>query len=183
MPAPANGHVVRVGAGPLRFVAVPIDVAADVPLTSLQGDTRPITEWVTTFQLALVVLDPYTHEAAWILPTAGRILNNFAEADCRTAFLVTGPPEDARQFLGPWVEELMVFTDEDRLAVKGFGLESLPAFVHIDQNHAIVTKSEGWDPTGWRAVATELARVVSWRRPTIPDPSDPAPFAGCPALG
>jgi len=162
---------------------VPIDVAADVPLTSLQGDTRPISEWLTTFQLALVVVDPYTHEAAWILPTAARILTTFAEADCRTAFVVTGPAEDARQFLGPWVNELMVFVDEDRLAVKGFGLDSLPAFVHVDQNHAIVSKAEGWDPAEWRAVATELARVTSWRRPTIPDHDDPAPFPGSPAHG
>lgn len=163
---------------------MPIAVPADVPLTSLQGgDTRPISEWTTTFQLALVVLDPYTHESAWILETAGRILRHYYESDCRTAFLVTADADDARQFLGPWVQETMVFTDPDRAAVRGFGLEALPAFVHVDQSHNIVTKAEGWDPQEWRAVATELARVLSWRRPAIPDVGDPAPFAGSPALG
>lgn len=163
---------------------MPTDVPADVPLTSLQGgDTRPIEEWTTTFQLALVALDPYTQESAWLLPTAGRILRTFAEADCRTAFLLTCDEADARQFLGPWVEELMVYVDPDRAAVTGLGLERLPAFVHVDQANAVVGKAEGWAPAEWREVATELARVMSWRRPTIPEPSDPLPFDGSPAAG
>lgn len=163
---------------------MPTDVPADVPLTSLQGgDTRPIQEWTTTFQLALVALDPYTQESAWLLPTAGRILRTFAEADCRTAFLLTCDEADARQFLGPWVEELMVYIDPDRTTVAGLGLERLPAFVHIDQSNAVIGRAEGWVPAEWREVATELARVMSWRRPTIPDPADPLPFDGTPAAG
>ena len=50
------------------------DIAPDTPLTSLSGDTRPLDEWTTTFHLALVVLDPFTYESAWILDTGGRIL-------------------------------------------------------------------------------------------------------------
>jgi hypothetical protein len=162
---------------------VVVDVAPDTPLTSLSGDTRPLTEWTTTFHLALVVLDPFTYESAWLIDTAGRILRNFAEADCRTAFLVTCAADDAREFLGPWGEELLVFTDPERLAVKGLGLDTLPAFVHVNQASQVEVKAEGWDPVAWRAVAVNLADRMSWRRPTIPEQGDPAPYEGTPALG
>lgn len=162
-------------------------MAADVPpdtlFTTLSGDTRPIEEWTTTFHLALVVLDPFTYESAWIIDTAGRILRTFAEADCRTAFVVTCDADAARDFVGPWADELLVFVDPDRVAVKGMGLDALPAFVHINQANQIETKAEGWDPDAWRAVAVNLADRMSWQRPTIPDPADPAPYAGTPALG
>jgi hypothetical protein len=158
-------------------------IPPDTPLTSLAGDTRPIGEWTTTFHLALVVLDPFTYESAWILDTGGRILRTFAEADCRTAFVLTCPAEDARQFVGPWVDELMVFVDPDRAAVKGFGLQQLPAFVHVNQGAQVEAKAEGWDPDAWREVAVNLADRMSWHRPTIPDQADPAPYAGTPALG
>ena len=67
---------------------MPTDNVSEVPLTSLSGESRPINEWTTTFQLALVVLDPYTMESSKLLGTAGRILRHYAEADCRTAFLM-----------------------------------------------------------------------------------------------
>lgn len=160
-----------------------LDVPADTPLTSLAGDTRPIEEWTTTFHLALVVLDPFTYESAWILDTGGRILRTFAEADCRTAFVVTCDADSARQFVGPWADELLVFADPERQAVKGLGLELLPAFVHVNQANQVEAKAEGWDPDAWRAVAENLADRMSWRRPTIPTASDPAPYAGTPAFG
>jgi hypothetical protein len=162
---------------------VAVDIAPDTPFTSLSGDTRPIAEWTTTFHLALVVLDPFTYESAWILATGGRILRTFAEADCRTAFVVTCDVEAARQFVGPWADDLLVFVDPERLAVKGLGLEQLPAFVHVNQANQVEAKAEGWDPDAWRAVAVNLADRMEWRRPTIPDSADPAPYAGTPALG
>lgn len=160
-----------------------IEIPADTPLTALGGETAPIDSWTTTFHLALMVLDPYELESSWIVNTAIRVLRNFAEADCRTAFLVTCPEAEARQFLGPLVEEFLVFTDPDRLAVKGMDLDSLPAFVHINIDHGIDAKAEGWQPDEWRSVAEELAATMSWRRPEIPVPDDPVPFAGTPALG
>lgn len=164
---------------------MPIDVPGDVPLISLQGgDSRPIEEWTTTFQLALVVLDPYTHESAWLLETGGRLLRHFGESDCRTAFLVAADAEDAARFLGPWAKEMMVFVDPDRVAIKAFGLERLPAFVHVDQAHAVLGKAEGWNPAEWREALSELARLMgNWQRPTIPAAGDPSPFEGSPALG
>lgn len=159
------------------------DVSADVTLTPLSGEPRTIEEWTTTFHLALVVLDPFTYESSWILETAGRILRVFAEADCRTAFLVTGTVDETRQFLGPWAEEFLAFADPERAAVAGLGLERLPAFVHVNQAHAVETSAEGWEPDEWRAVADHLAHVMSWRRPSIPVEGDPVPFPGTPAQG
>jgi hypothetical protein len=169
--------------GALPLPPVVVDVPSDTPLTSLAGDTRPISEWTTTFHLALVVLDPFTYESAWILDTAGRILRSFAEADCRTAFLVTCSAEDARQFLGPWGEQFLVYVDPERLAVKGLAIDRLPAFVHVNQANQVEAKGEGWDPIAWREVATNLAERMGWHRPTIPDAIDPAPYEGTPALG
>lgn len=161
---------------------MPIDVTIDTPLTRLGGEARPLSEWTTTFHLALIVLDPYTYESAWILETAGRLLRTFAEADCRTAFVVTSGPDEARGFLGPWADEFLAFVDEDRSTVKAFGLTSLPAFVHINQADQIEAQAEGWDPDAWRDVAVNLADRMNWLRPNIPDVGDPKPYAGTPAI-
>jgi len=130
------------------------------------------------FHLAIVVLDPYTYESSWILDTSTRILRNFAAADCRVAFLVTADEADAQTFLGPLVPEFLVFFDADRDAAKGLGLTQLPAFVHVNQNHAVEAKAEGWQPDEWRRVAENLATRMSWARPVIPAAGDPTPFEG-----
>jgi hypothetical protein len=174
--------LLRVGAAAYRS-AVAIDVAGDVQLATLTGEPRSLEAWTTTFHLAMVVLDPYTYESSWIIDTAVRILRVYAEADCRPCFLVTGSAAEAQQFLGPFSKEFLVFTDPSRTAVKAMGLERLPAFVHINQSHAIETKAEGWQPEEWRAVAERLAVLMSWRRPSIPLPEDPVPFEGTAALG
>jgi hypothetical protein len=162
---------------------VPTEIPADTPLTALGAEAAPIESWTTTFHLALMVLDPYTLESSWIINTAIRVLRNFAEADCRVAFLLTCGEAEARQFMGPLVEEFLVFVDPERLAVKGMDLEYLPAFVHINIDHEIDAKAEGWQPDEWRAVAEELAASMSWRRPEIPMPDDPVPFAGTASMG
>lgn len=159
-----------------------IDVSGDVILTPVRGEARTLEEWTTTFHLALVVLDPFTYESSWILETGGRILRIFAEADCRTAFLVTGTVDEARQFLGPWAQEFLAFADPDRAAVAAMGLEALPAFVHLNQNHGLEHKAEGWHPKEWKVVSDHLATIMSWRPPVIPILKDPAPFDGTPAL-
>jgi hypothetical protein len=162
---------------------VPIDGAGDVQVATINGDSRSLAEWTTNFHLAMVVLDPFTYESSWILETALRILRVYAEADCRTCFLVTGTADEAKQFVGPLANEFLVFVDPDRELVKALELETLPAFVHINLAPAIETKAEGWEPAEWRAVAERLALVMSWRRPNIPVLQDPVPFEGTPALG
>ena len=107
------------------------DPSPDLLLTPLQGKARTIGQLLTTFHLLFVALDPFTHESSWILPTAARILQNFEQADCRIAWLVTGAEDECRQFLGPWASRIMTFADPQRSAVKEFGLERLPALVHV----------------------------------------------------
>lgn len=135
------------------------------------------------FHLALVVIDPYTYESSWLLETAGRILEEFAEADCRTAWVVTADEKDAERFLGPWAERMLTFCDEDREFVRGAGLEQLPALLHIGNDLSIIGRAEGWDPAEWRAVTDRLAEMMAWNRPVIPKPGDPLPFAGSDAAG
>ena len=156
----------------------------DIDLHPLQGDARPVSQWLTTFPLAAVVLDPYTHESSWLLDTAHRILTIFREADVRVAFLVTGTGVDgASQFLGPLTDQILTLADPDRSLVRSLGLETLPAFVAIRQNGSIIGSAEGWDPVTWRQAATELADMTMWSRPEIPVAGDPAPYAGTAALG
>ena len=124
---------------------------ADLTLTPLNGPRRTVAQLLTTFHLCFVALDPFTNESAWILPTAARILSVFQEADVRIAWLVTGTPEECRMFLGPWAREILTFSDPDRSAVKAFGLERLPAIVHLGMNgrvyaagaHVHVTGADG----------------------------------------
>jgi hypothetical protein len=162
---------------------VATDPPADLKLAPINGEARTLDEWLTTFQLAVVILDPYTNESAWILETAGRVLKHFTGADCRVAFIVTGPAEDARAFLGPWTERLLVFADPDRAAVQALGLNELPAFVHIRQDRVVVGAAEGWDPLEWREVANGIAKSNSWSAPLIPEATDPTPYAGSAAAG
>lgn len=162
---------------------MPTDPPGDLNLAPLNGEARTVEQWLTTFQLATVVLDPYTNESSWILETAGRILNHFIEADCRSAFIVTGTPDEARRFLGPWADRLLTFADPERAAVKAMGLNELPAFVQIRHDRAIVAAAEGWDPHEWRDVAASLAKSLAWSAPVIPMPGDPSPYAGSAALG
>ncbi|MET0802509.1 MAG: hypothetical protein ABW009_01320, partial [Acidimicrobiales bacterium] len=122
----------------------------DLELAPLAGEARPLSEWVTNFHLVLVVLDPYTNESAWLLETAGRILENFDGADCRVAWLVTADDDDAKAFLGPWADRILTFVDPDRKAVKALELDEVPALVHIGGNLALIGKAEGWDPVEWR---------------------------------
>jgi len=155
----------------------------EIQLDPIQGDARPLGDWVTTFHLAVVVLDPFTHESSWIIDTAARILSQYNAADVRTAWLVTGTDSQAKEFLGPLADEFLTFADPDRAFVKGLELSTLPAFVHIDHALNVVGAAEGWNPIEWRSVATTLSKQMSWSRPAIPESGDPTPYAGTPALG
>ena len=159
------------------------DPPADLQLAPINGEPRTIAEWLVTFQLAVVVLDPFTNESSWLLETAGRVLTHFTGADCRSAFIVTGTADEARQFLGPWSDRVLVFADPDRAAVQALGLNELPAFLQIRGDRTIAGAAEGWDPPEWRAVAEGLAKNMSWSAPHIPAAGDPSPYAGSAAAG
>lgn len=155
-----------------------INPPADLPMTPLHGPTRSVSELLTTFDLCFVALDPFTNESAWILETAARILSNFDQADVRVALLCTGTIEECRLFLGPHVQRHLTFADPDRQIVKAFGLERLPAIVHLGITGDLVASCEGWDPSCWRSLTDNLARRMAWSGPSFPIPGDPGPFPG-----
>lgn len=150
----------------------------DLQLAPLGGDVRSMEEWLTTFHLVVVVLDPYTNESSWLLETAGRVLRGFVGADCRVAFLVTADAEDTRRFLGPWAAQVLTLTDPDRQAVKALGIDRLPALVHVNQDLSIEGMAQGWDPDAWRSITNQLAEMMRWSRPVLPRAGDPGPFEG-----
>lgn len=153
----------------------------DLLLTPINGAAKPLTAWLTTFHLAFVAVDPYTDESRRLLPTAGRILDVFQQADTRVAWVCTADAARARSFLGRYGDGTLTFVDADRSVVKGFGLERLPAFVHVAMDATIANAAEGWDPVAWRAVADGLAVMTRWTAPLIPQVGDPTPFVGAPA--
>lgn len=158
------------------------DPSLDLVLTPLKGEARPLREWLTTFHMAPVVLDPYTNESSWILQTAARIMRQFAGAAVRVNFIITCDADDARTFLGPLTDEFLVFCDPERAAVKALGLAELPAFLLVQSNGTIPVAAQGWNPVDWREVAARIASLTSWSKPTLPAPGDPGAFRGTPAL-
>jgi hypothetical protein len=153
----------------------------DLVLAPLGATSRPLGDWLTTFHLASVVLDPYTNESSWILETAARILEGLRGSDARVNLVVTSDSDDAKQFLGPYADEFLVFCDPDRSIVRAFGLSQLPAFVFVRVDGTVGAAAEGWNPAEWRQVAETIAEATSWLKPTIPIASDPGPFRGSPA--
>lgn len=158
-------------------------VNPDVKLTAMGDEARTIEEWTTTFQLLTVVLDPYTQESAWLLETAGRFLQNFKGADCRVAWTITADERDARRFLGPWAEEILTFTDPDRLLIGALELERTPALAYIRQDLAVIGTAEGWEPSEWEQLGELVGKVNSWSFPQLPGAGDPGPFEGASAKG
>ena len=158
------------------------DPSGDLVLTPVNGKGRTVQQWLTTFHLLVIALDPYTNESAWILPTAARIIKTFEQSDARVALLVAADDRDCRRFLGPMVDEVLTFADPDRTAIEDLGFEHLPAIVHLAMDGTIVNAAEGWQPLQWRQVTDHLSRLLRWSAPTIPTVKDPGPFEGSPAL-
>ena len=152
---------------------------ADLLLQPLTGKGFPISAWLVQYQLLFIVLDPFTNESAWAFPTAVRILHNFEQADCRVGVVLAGADVDeSKQFLGPHTKNFLCFPDPNRTIVRSFGLERVPAIVHIGSDGAVVNAAEDWDPDSWQVVTDELARMMAWTGPVLPDPRDPGPFVG-----
>lgn len=166
------------GSPALGFQAVAIP---DIELTHLAGDAHSLESWLITFPLLPVVLDPYTHESAWILDTARRILVTFTGADCRPCWIVKADPDDTKRFLGPYSDELLTFSDPEGKFASAYNLNRLPAFALIRQDGELVAEAQGWSPESWRLVTEKVTTLTGgWNRPVIPAPGDPAPFSGTP---
>ncbi|GIT76358.1 MAG: hypothetical protein Ct9H300mP31_08890 [Acidimicrobiaceae bacterium] len=98
-----------------------------IQLQAVGDEPRHLSELLTTFPLAAVIVDPFTHESSWLLDTARRILTVFREADVRVAFVVAGTDSDgASRFLGPLTDEILTLADPDRSLARS--MESWPSF-------------------------------------------------------
>lgn len=148
-------------------------------LTSSKGITRTLDDWSTIFHLSLVILPARAEASAWI-PVARRIFRTFGDADCHSAYCVTGGEEVARRILGDVEGEAIVFVDPDKAFVQSLGLERLPAFVHLRQDTTLVAAAEGWDPREWQRVAREVGKALAWTVPEIAGRGDPPPAPGWP---
>lgn len=153
-------------------------IDTEILLSPIQSEPRPLKDWVISFQLLLIAIDPFRHESAWILDTGNRILKTFAQANCRVAWLVAGTPRQAKEFLGPLAKERLTFTDPDRQAIKALGLEKLPALLYINHGPEIIGVTEGWHPDKWRQITHSVSQELNWRAPIIPEPNDPTPYEG-----
>jgi hypothetical protein len=162
---------------------LPTDLVLTPMVNGELGKGRPVMEWLTTFHLATVVLDPYTNESAWVLQAATRILEQFRGSDARINLLVTANVSDTKAFLGPLAERFLVFCDPERTAVRAMGLDALPAFVFVRVDGVVAAAAEGWNPSEWEAVADAIAAITWWTSIPVPGPGDPGPFRGSPSLG
>jgi hypothetical protein len=181
--ATGRQHLGAPAVAALPWRAVASNPSTETVLTTLAGAQRSLSDWLTTFHLASVVLDPYTNESAWVLPSATRILEALRGSDVRVNLVVTCDADGARAFLGSLAEQFLVFCDPDRSFVRALGLGSLPAFVFVRVDGTVAAAAEGWDPAAWRGVAEVIAEATAWIAPAIPAAGDPGPFHGTPALG
>jgi hypothetical protein len=163
--------------------ALPTDLVLTPLVDGVAGTGRPIMEWLTTFHLASVVLDPYTNESSWVLKAATRVLEQFRGSDARINLVVTANAADTAAFLGPYAARFLAFCDPDRAVVKAMGLSELPAFVFTRVDGVVAAAAQGWNPPEWEAVADAIAAVCWWTSIPVPGPGDPGPFRGSPALG
>jgi hypothetical protein len=146
-------------------------------VATVDGVTRTLDDWSTMFHLCLVILPGRPEASAWV-PVARRIFRTFRDADCHTAYCVTGTEQVARRVVGTAAEEDLVFVDPDRALVASLGLERLPAFVHLRQDTTLVAAAEGWDAREWQRVAREVGKAMAWTVPEVAGPGDPRAIPG-----
>lgn len=160
------------------------DPSGDLKLATITGHEQTLDEWLIVFNMLVVVIDPYTYESGWILPTAGRLFGTYDEADIRCAFVVASDAEGARSYLGPFADRHLVLLDEDRSLIGALGLERLPAIVHLSQDATVTGCAEGWNPAEWSEVLAGVEEDMDWySRPLLPAAGDPGAFEGTPAAG
>ena len=167
----------------LPFSAVATDPSAQLEVADLSGYESTLADRLMMFNMLAVVIDPYTHQSGWILPTAARLFNHYNQADVRCCFVVASDAEGAQSYLGPFADDHLVLLDPDRELIGSLELEYLPAIVHLRQDASLAGAAEGWNPAGWLEVLDGVEATMAWRaKPQLPAQGDPAPFAGTPAL-
>jgi hypothetical protein len=98
----------------------------------------------------------------------------------RTVVCVPSTNTITKRILGPAVDRWLTWIDPDHALVDSLGLERLPAFLLLRQDTTLVTAVQGWSPTEWQRVASEIARKEHWSTPLVTGRGDPAPTPGWP---
>ena len=157
------------------------DPSGDLVLTTVDGEKRTVSEWLTNFHLLLVAPRP-VHErervgARRAAPhpddvQRGRLPGRLARHRRRRR---------RTQFLGPLARRV---PDLRRSRPhRGEGVRARPA---ARARAGSRPTSRSWarpragSPRSGRRSPSNLAEVMSWRVPLIPDPGDPGAFAGTP---
>jgi len=163
----------------LAFAPVAQNPNPLLPITSYKGVTRTLDDWATVFNILLIVL-PGVPEGAAFIPVVDRIFSTFGDSDVRTVVCVPSTKTITKRILGNSVDRWLTWLDPDRALVDSLGLERLPAFLLLRQDTQLVTAVQGWSPTEWQRVASEIARKEHWTTPIVTGKGDPAPTPGWP---
>jgi hypothetical protein len=163
----------------LACAAVAQNPDPSLQLTSLKGVTRTLDDWVTVFNLAVVLLPMRPEAGAWV-PVIDRIYRTFGDSDVRTTICVSANPSITRRIIGDAGDRWLTFCDPDEALAKSLALERLPAFVHLRQDTSLASAAQGWSPTEWQKVADEIARTKHWIAPIVSDAGNPSPTPGWP---
>ena len=173
-----------VAPGLLPLALVATAPSPDIALITLDGETHTVEEWLTTFHLASVVLDPYTNESSWMLKT--RCTDPRRAPRHRRAGQLRASParpttprrSSDRSPTSSWCSAIRTGRSSRASAWR-----TLPAFVFVRIDGTVPAAAEGWNPAEWRhGRRGDRRRPRPGSRPTIPVAGDPGPFHGTPAL-
>ena len=152
-------------------------VPAELKLTTIDGDSYSVRDWLTSYPFLLVAIDPYTIQSSWILDTASRIFDHYAPADIRVGWICAADEEGCREFLGPLADRYLTFCDPESSAIDGLRLNALPSLVHI-RSDGFLQLAESWDPKEWEQVCDWVSKIMAWTELNLGKSSDPNKFVG-----
>lgn len=144
---------------------------------NLDGTDYKLRDWLTSYPLMLVAIDPYTAQSSWILDTAVRIFRHFRPADIRVGWICVGDAAAAKQFLGPLADEFLTIADPDAEFCNELGLKTLPSLVHIRVD-GFTQHVDGWDPEEWAKVTDWIATIAAWSKLNLGVGPDPVAYPG-----
>ena len=148
------------------------------------GQPCPVMEWLTTFHLASVVLDPYTNESSWILRAASRVLEQFLwlrcthQSDRHRWPRSRGARSSVRSPTGSSCSATPLVRPSRQSAS-----DQLPAFVFNSGRRGRRCGRRGLESARvGSGLADAIAAVTWWTSIPVPGPGDPGPFRGSPSL-
>ena len=137
-----------------------------VSVTTIDGITRSLDDWTTTFRQCWVVL-PSKAEAKEIIPVAEHIFKTFGDSDAKCAFLVPGNEDVAKRLIEMTTIETLCFLDPDFKICDALGINKAPSLVYINQDTSVAALAEGYDFDSWVETTNKIAKSLRWTSPTL----------------